>query len=392
MKKKLFSPLLSILPDVGLCLFAYGLLRYGREASESLRQGLSLCAQVLIPSLFPFFVFSGLMVRTGVAAKCGRLLEKPVKVLFRLPGVCAPVFALGLLGGYPVGAKTACALYEQKLCSREETQRLLAFCNNCGPAFILGVAGLAVFHSLQAGLVLWGCHVAASLCTGLIFRFYGSSSPRRLSPLSSEKSMPFSHALVESVTSSMSSLLNVCAFVLFFGLCIGLLEQMGITGFLLSLLERLGVSQDFAAPVLSGCLEMTTGIWGLSETTGALPLRLSAAAFLLAFGGLSVHFQSLSFLTSSGLSAVPYFLGKMTHGVLSALFTYFIALRLPAQTAAAGGLLFQTGPASLSPLSIFLFSSLLCLILWFLTRLGKGKWGKTIVTPLISRYNRKKTG
>lgn len=245
MKKNLLSPFLAVLPDVGLCLFAYGLLRYGREASESLRQGLSLCAQVLIPSLFPFFVFSGMMVRTGAAAKCGRLLEKPVKVLFRLPGVCAPVFALGLLGGYPVGAKTACALYEQKLCSREETQRLLAFCNNCGPAFILGVAGLAVFHSLQAGLLLWGCHVLASLCTGLLFRFYGSSSPRRLSPVSSEKAMPFSHALVESVTSAMSSLLNVCAFVLFFGLCIGLLEQMGITGVLLSLLKRLGVSRDF---------------------------------------------------------------------------------------------------------------------------------------------------
>ncbi len=376
MKKNLLSPLLAILPDVGLCLFAYGLLRYGREASESLRQGLSLCAQVLIPSLFPFFVFSGMMVRTGAAAKCGRLLEKPVKVLFRLPGVCAPVFALGLLGGYPVGAKTACALYEQKLCSREETQRLLAFCNNCGPAFILGVAGLAVFHSLQAGLLLWGCHVLASLCTGLLFRFYGSSSPRRLSPVSSEKAMPFSHALVESVTSAMSSLLNVCAFVLFFGLCIGLLEQMGITEVLLSLLERLGVSRDFATPILSGSLEMTTGIWGLSEVTGALPLRLSAAAFLLAFGGLSVHFQSLSFLTSSGLSSAPYFMGKITHGALSALFTYIAALRLPPQTAAASGLFFQASPSSLSPLSIFLFSSLLCLILWLLTGLRRGKWGK----------------
>ena len=243
-------------------------------------------------------------------------------------------------------------------------------------AFILGVAGLAVFHSLQAGLLLWGCHVLASLCTGLLFRFYGSSSPRRLSPVSSEKAMPFSHALVESVTSAISSLLNVCAFVLFFGLCIGLLEQMGITEVLLSLLERLGVSRDFAAPILSGSLEMTTGIWGLSEVTGALPLRLSAAAFLLAFGGLSVHFQSLSFLTSSGLSAAPYFMGKITHGALSALFTYIAALRLPPQTAAASGLFFQASPSSLSPLSIFLFSSLLCLILWLLTGLRRGKWGK----------------
>ena len=69
-------------------------------------------------------------------------------------------------------------------------------------------------------------------------------------------------------------------------------------------------------------------------------------------------------------------MGKITHGALSALFTYIAALRLPPQTAAASGLFFQASPSSLSPLSIFLFSSLLCLILWLLTGLRRGKWEK----------------
>ena len=373
MKKSRSLSIPALLTDAGLCLFAYGLLRHGQQVSENLRQSLALCAQVLLPSLFPFFVLSGLLVRTGAAAKGGRLLEKPIRLLFRLPGACAPAFALGMVGGYPVGIKTACALYEQKLCSRGEALRLTAFCNNCGPAFILGVAGAAVFRSLPAGLLLWGCHVLASLCTGLLFRFYGPSSPRTSAPVSVDRPIPFSHALVESITSAAASLIHVCAFVLFFGLCIGLMEQMGISSLLLSLLESLGIPTDLAAPLLSGCMEMSAGIWGLSEAAGPLPLRLSAAAFLLAFGGLSVHFQSLSFLTESGLSAAPYLLGKLVHGVLAALLTYAAACYFPTPIPASGDLFSAQLPYFPAPPLLFLFSLLLCLFFLLFPRLARRK-------------------
>ena len=59
MKKNLLSPFLAILPDVGLCLFAYGLLRYGREASESLRQGSPFVPRCSSPPCFPSLYFPG---------------------------------------------------------------------------------------------------------------------------------------------------------------------------------------------------------------------------------------------------------------------------------------------------------------------------------------------
>ena len=94
MKKISFSPLLAILPDVGLCLFAYGLLRYGREASESLRQGLSLCAQVPHPfpiSLLCIFRNDGAhrrrrQMRTA-AGKTGESSLSPARRL--RPGICS---------------------------------------------------------------------------------------------------------------------------------------------------------------------------------------------------------------------------------------------------------------------------------------------------------------
>ncbi len=61
--------------------------------------------------------------------------------LFRAGGACSSALALGFVGGYPVGARTAIALYENGQCSKTEAERLLAFCNNSGPAFILGGGG-----------------------------------------------------------------------------------------------------------------------------------------------------------------------------------------------------------------------------------------------------------
>ena len=130
---------------LGLALLCatLALMLYPQPAMEAARSGLRLCYNVIIPSLFPFFVLSSLVVELGLAGYLGRLLEGLMRPLFRVGGACASAVALGFIGGYPVGAKTAIGLYESGQCTRTEAQRLLAFCNNSGPAFILGVVGIS---------------------------------------------------------------------------------------------------------------------------------------------------------------------------------------------------------------------------------------------------------
>ncbi|MEG1778158.1 MAG: sporulation protein, partial [Angelakisella sp.] len=111
-------------------------------------------------------------VQTGLAEYIGRFFEAPMRLLFGVPGACAPAFILGIIGGYPVGAKTALTLYQNRLCSKTEAERLLAFCNNCGPAFILGTVGSAVFGDMRVGILLYASHILASIAVGIIFRFY----------------------------------------------------------------------------------------------------------------------------------------------------------------------------------------------------------------------------
>ena len=159
---------------LGLLAVMAGLLAASETAAQAVREGLALCGGSVIPALFPFLVVSRLFVATGSAAVLGRLLAPLTRRMLGISGPGGTAVLLGLLGGYPVGAQTAGELARTGAISRQEGQRLLLFCNNCGPAFALGVAGVGCFGSLRAGAWLWLIHVGR--CAD------GSADPSHLVP------------------------------------------------------------------------------------------------------------------------------------------------------------------------------------------------------------------
>lgn len=229
----------ELLLGVAIVCAALALILWPKEAMAAMKDGLRLCGNVIIPSLFPFFVLSSLVVELGLSRYLGKLFQPVMAPLFRVNGACASAVALGFVGGYPVGARTAIALYQSGQCSKTEAERLLAFCNNAGPAFILGVVGAGVFGSGTVGLLLYLAHIAASLCVGLLFRFYRPhEGPRRGSLTAPQfQAVRFPAAFTRSVTGALSSSLNICAFVLLFCVVIRMLSLAGVLETLAELLS-----------------------------------------------------------------------------------------------------------------------------------------------------------
>ena len=336
----------DILLGLGLLFAAGALVVWPQQAMSAMKDGLKLCGNVIVPSLFPFFVLSALVVELGMSRYLGRLLEPVMAPLFRVNGSCAAALALGFVGGYPVGARTAISLYQSGQCSRTEAERLLAFCNNCGPAFILGVVGTGVFGSGTVGLLLYLAHIAASLLVGLVFRCYkpGERPPRGRRASAQFQAVSFPAAFTRSVTGALQSTLNICAFILFFTVAIRILTFSGfltaLAGLLSSLLSPLGLSQFWAERLLTGLLELSSGVSSLTE--GALSGRLSMAAFMLGWAGVSVHCQVMAFLGDSGLSLRTYVTGKLLHGGLSALLVWELGRFLPLEAPVSALLAEQT--------------------------------------------------
>ena len=331
---------------LALLLATLALMFWPKDSMAAARDGLTLCYNVIIPSLFPFFVLSALVVDLGLAGHLGRALEGIMRPLFNVPGACAPALALGFVGGYPVGARTALQLYQKGMCTKTEAERLLAFCNNSGPAFILGVVGAGVFASSKVGVLLYLAHAAASVCVGLVFRFYKAGKrrgePRHVGPRF--EAARFTAAFTGAIRDSFLSTLNICAFVVFFTVVIRLFFLSGVLPGLAVLLGRLlgplGFSRAWAERLLTGLLEVSSGVSSLTD--GSLTGRMSMAAFMLGWAGVSVHCQVMAFLGDSGLSLRTYLAGKTLHGLFSALLMGALARLLPMDTPASAYLAEQT--------------------------------------------------
>ena len=150
--------------------FGAALLFFPDVSATAAREGVTLCLQTVLPSLFPFFVLSSLLVQSDVPRLLSRAMAGVMYPLFGVSGAGASALILGLLGGYPVGARTVAELYGRGEIAREAAEQLLAFCNNSGPGFFLGVCGTAVFGSARAGMYLYLIHVGAALVTGVLLR------------------------------------------------------------------------------------------------------------------------------------------------------------------------------------------------------------------------------
>ena len=358
---------------LGLALLCatLSLMLYPQDSMSAAREGLMLCYNVIIPSLVPFFVLSALVVDLGLAGYIGRALEGFMRPLFNVPGACASAFVLGFVGGYPVGARTALSLYQKGMCTKTEAERLLSFCNNSGPAFILGVVGAGVFASSRVGVLLYLAHAAASICVGLFFRFYRRGKKGREARVSPKfEAERFTTAFTGAVKNSFLSTLNICAFVVFFTVVIRLLFLSGalpaLARLLGVLLSPLGFTQEWAERLLTGAIELSSGVWTLSGA-GGMAGRMSMAAFMLGWAGLSVHCQVLSFLGGSGLSVRTYIAGKFLHGGLAALFTALLVRLFPLKEPVAAYLAEQVeGIAGIDFSTALTISTTAAWVMWLL--------------------------
>lgn len=309
-------------------LFLALLCRHTAACADAVRAALKLCLFSALPSLFPFFAAGSLAVSTGLAGACGRLLAPLMRTCFHLPGCGAAALALGFLGGYPAGARMAADLWHAGLCTREEASCLAACCNNTGPAFLIGLCGGGLFHSLRAGVFLYLVHIAAALLTAFVLR-PKSRPPAAAAPASEE--LPLFHCLTRSVLSAGRSCLMIGAFLLFFSVVLCLLRQTGVlpaaAATLTPLLAPLGLSSRGVTAVLTGCVELTQGLAALSAEAGCLSARLTAVSFVCAFGSLSVLFQTAA--AAEGLSFRRCVCGKCVHACFAALLCALTLLLLP---------------------------------------------------------------
>ncbi|GAB6988012.1 sporulation integral membrane protein YlbJ [Paenibacillus pini] len=323
---------------------------------EAALRGLSIWWDVLFPSLFPFFIISEMMLGFGVVHLMGTLLDPLMRPLFRIPGSGGFVAAMGYVSGYPIGAKLTAKLWEQRMLTRQEGERLVAFTTSSDPIFLIGAVSVGFFQMPRIAAILALAHYGGGLLIGLLMRFHGKENasnepsddslndikpfhpkstavPRNQNRLKQalssmhqariEDGRNLGELLQQAIESSIRLIIVVGGLVVFFSVFLELMTQAGFMSGLNHLLEvvlsTFGLPPALSEALIGGVFEVTLGARNAAEAGAsvALPYKVAAAAFILSWGGLSVHAQVASILHATNLRYLPFMIARFIHGILA---------------------------------------------------------------------------
>ena len=320
------------------------LIVYPAQSAAAAAKAVRVCAFSVVPSLFPFFVLSKLLLSGGVSIPFpDRFAEK----CFGVSGPCLSAFFVSLLGGYPAGVAAVSDLYRNGAITKQDAEKSLCFCNNSGPAFFLSLIGGTVLGSVKAGLVLYSIHILSAVLCG---RFFAKriSAAFHMRQIGTNRN-PVEKHLPEAISESCAALLQISGLIVFFSVMIAIAEEAGVFR-PFALIPYFPVPE--AKALLCGVLELSSGILQSAGTRYAFVL----CAFLMGWGGFCVHMQAKAIWQAAGLRPRNYLSSKLLQGMLSAIFA-----------------LAYIAPSALS-LSVSGFVLLLCV---FFPRISE-KWGRNL--------------
>ena len=219
---------------------------------------------------------------------------------------------------------------------------MLAFTNNSGPLFIVATVGISLFNNTIIGVLLLITHILSSITVGFLFRFWknknNSIHKQTFFYKQDFKQLSFSNLgeiLNNSIISSIKTVLIICGFVVLFSVVLSILNNSNIIKIVSKIIHPFLIFLNikdisFANGIISGLIELTNGVLIISNIPcKQISTNIIICAFLLGFGGLSVLFQVYSIISKSSISIKPYLIGKLLHGVLAGIYTYFFIVLIP---------------------------------------------------------------
>ncbi|MBR6514014.1 MAG: hypothetical protein IKT46_04175 [Clostridia bacterium] len=248
---------------------------------------LRLCAETVIPSVFPFMVLTNLLISCGFDSMVKRLIKRPFEAAFHLNGNLASAYILGIISGYPQGAYAIAEIYDKGGCTKKEAEHALAFCNNTGPAFAIAAVG-SLWGNENTGISLFVLQCIITLLYGVITR------PKKLSqkPEINKKAVVDFTVIPKAVTASVTPMLNICGFVVIFALLCSFVGLLPVPMYIKALVYSL--------------LEISNGVRYICESVRYAPLL----GFAVIWSGVSVHMQTAA-TVKGRFSMKKYYIGKV---------------------------------------------------------------------------------
>ena len=271
-----------------------GFIARPSELIQGATKGLLICADVIVPSLFPFTAVSIFLFSCGFMRYVEKAINPVTKRLFGLNGSAFCVVLMSFAGGFPVGARLIDELAAKKSISENTARRMLCYCVNPGPAFVIVGIGQTLLNNQSVGVILYFSNILSSLILCIILSIK-EQKEKRQSSYRQSSTESVSEIFVRSVSDASSSIIGICSFVILFSTLIQIL---------------LSISQNELTDRISALMEISNGTVLFSKNIVYL-------SFLTSFSGLCVHMQILTVCKNFKVRYLTFLISRIISGLLS---------------------------------------------------------------------------
>jgi sporulation integral membrane protein YlbJ len=316
-----------------------------RETVIAASLGFQLWYSTVFPALFPFFIVAELLVALHFVNLLGIWLEPIMRPVFRLPGCSSLVLVMGFTSGFPVGAILTRKLYDKKMLTADEAERLVSFTNNSSPLFIVGAIGVGMFANPAAGYLLAIAHYLSNLLIGWLWRFKApnpiissSSTPNQIrkgdllsvnNNESNDNIASMGKILGDAIKNALNNILAVGGFIIIFSVLTRMLSFWGFVDIMANGLVKIfsvfNMSYPLAYGLSMGFFEITMGAkTAIAASDPEALSTLLVVSCILAFSGLSIIAQIMSIVAGIPVRLSFYIWARTLQVLLSAAITYVI--------------------------------------------------------------------
>ena len=305
MKNKIKNILIIIIS----LLLLYFIITKKEIIKISIIYGTSMWFNYLVPSLFPFFIISDILINYNITLYIPKYITNILKRLFNITDKMLTIFLLSLISGFPSSARNIKTLYEEKSIEKEEANHILIFSHFANPVFIL--VTIPMLLNINTSHIILLSHYLSNIIIGLIFK--NKFTHKEDIKIINHNKYNLSNILISSVNKTIDSLLSICGIV--------------VTFYLLGVIITTTLNLNlYNSTLLKGLFEITSGIDLLKNINISNIYKTIITTCLLSFGGLSIHMQTKSYLINTDIDYKYFLIGRIYQTIISGFIAYILLI------------------------------------------------------------------
>lgn len=292
-----------------ILVFIFEILTNSNSIMESVSTSFNIWKNSLFPALFPMFVFSSILIDLGIIEIIAKSKSNILKKLFNINSSSIFIFIMSMFSGFPSSAKYINELYNKKLLTKYEAEKIILFSHFANPMFIIGTISLSFLNNKNLCFIIIFSHYIVNFIIGLCIRSFH---------INNDSNIDISYKNVNIGTSISKSILNTIN---------TLLLILGTVTFFLIITTIIDVNFNLNLPlktIIFSITEMTQGIRHISLLNISLKLKCTFITMILSFGGLSIHLQTFSIINDLKLKYSHYLLSRIVHCLTSGIITFLL--------------------------------------------------------------------